>query len=142
MANSPADDGIIVDVETEGLPDLNAIEDASVSVEIQPTRSAEQTEKDMTLPDILLEAGVLNQTEPNNDDTIAQDIIEENVISLDDPAGNITESSNVDAANELDQDWDEQSSNSSFEENCNSIDAETDAKVGKVLIVGNLILYS
>ncbi|XP_023169659.2 uncharacterized protein LOC111598584 isoform X1 [Drosophila hydei] len=129
LANSPADDGIIVDVETEGLPDLNAIEDASVSVEIQPTRSAEQTEKDMTLPDILLEAGVLNQTDPNNDDTIAQDIIEENVISLDDPAGNITELSNVDAANELDQDWDEQSSNSSFEENCNSIDAETDAKI-------------
>ncbi|XP_030244500.1 uncharacterized protein LOC108658520 [Drosophila navojoa] len=129
MSNSPADDGIIVDVDTDGFPDLNAIEAASDPAEIQPARCLEQTEKDMTLPEMLLEATELNQTQPIADDTIAQNIKKENTISLYAPAGNITELSNVEVVNELDQDWDAESSNSSFQENCNSIDAETDAKI-------------
>ncbi|EDW13822.2 uncharacterized protein Dmoj_GI23922, isoform G [Drosophila mojavensis] len=129
MSNSPADDGIIADVDTDGLPDLNAIEEESDPAEIQPARSLEQTEKDMTLPEILLDAAELNKTQPIADDTIAQNIKKENTISLYAPAENITELSNVDTANELDQDWDAESCNSSFQENCNSIDAETDAKI-------------
>lgn len=134
MSNSPADDGIIADVDTDGLPDLNAIEEESDPAEIQPARSLEQTEKDMTLPEILLDAAELNKTQPIADDTIAQNIKKENTISLYAPAENITELSNVDTANELDQDWDAESCNSSFQENCNSIDAETDAKVRNIWI--------
>lgn len=134
MSNSPADDGIIVDVDTDGLPDLNAIVEEPDPADIQPARSLEQAERDISLPEILLETADLNQTQPIADDIIVRNIKKENTISLYAPAGDITELSNVDTANELDHDWDAECSNSSFQENCNSIDAETDAKVGNILI--------
>ncbi|XP_030565887.1 uncharacterized protein LOC115766184 isoform X2 [Drosophila novamexicana] len=136
LANSPADDGIIVDVGSEEPSDGPNV--------IQEVRASEQTEKDLTLPEISLGTTESNETKPNDvqhtqaDDIRAQDITEEDLRIPDTTAGNTTllesglNAMPMDLATndiELDSDWDAEESDSSVQENCNSIDAETDAKI-------------
>ncbi|XP_064545803.1 uncharacterized protein Cap-H2 isoform X2 [Drosophila montana] len=144
LANSPADDGIIVDVGSEEPSDLNAVENPPLSDVIQEARASGQTEKDLTLPEISLGATELNETQPNDvqhtqaDGIRAQDITEEDIRVPDTTAENTTRleselnATPMDLATndiELDPDWDAEESDSSVQDNCNSIDAETDAKI-------------
>ncbi|KRF83142.1 uncharacterized protein Dvir_GJ24014, isoform E [Drosophila virilis] len=144
LANSPADDGIIVDVGSEEPSDSNALENSALSNVIQEARDSEQTEKDLTLPEISLGATESNETQQNGlqhtqaDEIRAQDITEEDIRIPDTTAENTTllesglNAMPMDLATndiELDSDWDAEESDSSVQENCNSIDAETDAKI-------------
>lgn len=136
-ANLPSDENIIIDVGTEESPNLSAVGDTPRLEEIQRARALHQTEEDLILPEMLegstaLDTTVTDQSETNDTLLLIEDDREASNRELD--TGFDFTPMEVDII-ESDLDaiaTDEDPTEESYVINngLNSIDEETNAKVG------------